>query len=96
MELWEWLGAMCGGTLKQEAFYRELFRNIFENGRVGASEMMKWGWHRRSVEEWRRRLVNLEIIQQRREGFRGKVYYEIHPQFYANTVKLMKVLKKIL
>ena len=94
MEMYEWLGELVGGTLHQSAFYRTFFKELLENGFVYASDMAKWGWHRRSVELWRRRLVDLEIIEQKREGWKGKVFYKWHPQFYANLVKLVKIIKK--
>jgi len=79
--------------MAQEAFYCEFFDKLFtdKSGKVHWTELD--GWSKRTKSTWIKRLIDLEIIERRRKGWRGRVYYKLSPQFLANINKLWRISK---
>ena len=89
-----WLGNLVGSTVAQSAFYSEFFKVVFDSpyGKVYWSDVE--GWSDRSKAKWIKRLIELEVIERKREGWKGRVYYKLSPQFLAYLNKLWTIGKK--
>ena len=85
---------LVGNTIAQEAYYTEVFMNLFKFGQFYNEDIK--GWSKKSMEYWRGRLHKFEIIQLKREKFGGKVYYVISPMFFATVDKTRNVIRKVI
>ena len=90
----EWLARVFGGTLRQEAFYKEVFRDLLTIGKVYIAEIK--GWSPRSKRYWIQRLEDLGVVRQTREGFQGRWVYKLSTEFLANLEKVYFRVKKVL
>ncbi len=90
----KWLARVFSGTIKQEAFYREVFRDLLKFGKVYIREIQ--GFPTRSKRYWMQRLENLGVVRQTREGFQGAWVYKISTEFLANLEKTYFAVKKAL
>ncbi|RLI71477.1 hypothetical protein DRO91_05575 [Candidatus Heimdallarchaeota archaeon] len=94
----EWLANAVSGTLQQEAFYREVFKQLLENEIVFVDDLK--GFNVRSKSRWLIRLgegnqsiKGLDILRHNREGFQGKTFYKWSPHFLGINYSLYKKVK---
>ncbi len=92
LHLHELLGELLGHTDNQKGYYTYFFRELIVNDLVLPSEIKAWG--QKSKERYNGRLLNLEVIEMKRQSFRGKVVYKWHPSFYASISQLWKAIKR--
>lgn len=92
MKFTTWLGNFAGSTLRQSAFYEELFTILEKDGKVYLSELE--GWSSRTMRQWCHRLKNLEIIQLKKEGWGGSYYYKWHPKLLGIINEWWAIVKK--
>ena len=90
----EWLAQVFGGTLKQTAFYQEVFQNLLQFGKVYILDIH--GFPTRSKRFWMERLTSLGVVRQTRDGFQGKWVYKLSTEFLANLEKVYFTVKKVL
>lgn len=94
-----WLAELAGGTLRRSAFYREVFESMEEIGKYYPAKT--GGWGKRTKSYWLARLADgdkeqngLNILERKKGGRQGAVYYKWHPLFLARLNGLWKRVKK--
>ena len=90
-----WWAEALGKSENASGFYNEMFKDLWAVGKSYNSEI-KGKWAVRSRERWIRHLVELQIIQRRREGRGGKVYYVFDPYFLSIINQTWRAVKKVL
>lgn len=74
----DFLSLALGHSLQECGYYREVFSQLFKHGCFYPKDTE--GWAARSMEKWRRKLIELKVLSgQKRKGFGSAVYYEFHP-----------------
>lgn len=102
----EWLSELVGPNIGQAGFYKKLFEDLINFPKVYPTDYIKStknpdGWPGRSVRRYIARLADgnertlgLGILERRKEGYKGRVYYHWSPIFYARINQLWRVVKK--
>ena len=95
----EWVG---GGNETRAGFYNYFFDRIFQFGKCYISDIPN-NWDDRSIRRWVARVcdgdstqIGLEICIRKRDGRRGKVYYQFSHQLIADIEKIWKSAKKVI
>ena len=92
MNLVSWLARFSGSTVRQSAFYEELFAKLVKEEKVYLEELE--GWSKRTIRKWTGRLKDLQIITLKKEGWGGRYYYKWHPKLLGWMNKWWEVVKK--